>query len=27
MREVEVGHMVRCHLAEALSLEGLMERG
>ena len=27
MREVEAGHMVRCHLAEALSLEGLMERG
>lgn len=27
MREVEAGHMVRCHLAEALSLDGLMERG
>ena len=27
MREVEAGHMVRCHLAETLSLEGLMERG
>lgn len=27
MREVEAGHMVRCHLAEALSLEGLMDRG